>query len=463
MIAGSNSWSGGTTQAFYTINGGTSWAHVSLGNSGDPGVALDRAGNAYFSFISSAGGIGVRKPTTGGSTVTVANGSQDKPEITVGPDHADTSKDRVYVAWDDYGANDVLKVSSSTDGTTWTTPKTVDGRPNEIFAELAVSSNGTLYVAWIDFGTPSVARLKVSSSTNDGASFSTPVVAATSNVNPSSPTTYTIPAQPTRGIGAAPSLAIDRWTGTGHHSGRLYLTYTDAKSGAHNDTDVKLTYSDNGGTTWSTPITVHNVGTRTSQFFSWVAVDPTNGNVDIAWYDARNDRNNKKVDVYFARSTDGGVTFPTNTKVTDVQSDESNPFTDNANQYGDYMGVAAYGGKAFPVWCDTRNGIGNEEIYTVGAGGVAPATAPSSLSVQGGEAVSPADSSLALATTSRNANFLLANLSLGNAPSGSGDLLGTIPADLATSAGAVDSILDPMSVDHMISNSLFFATRQKHH
>jgi hypothetical protein len=381
MIIGSNDLSGlsgGFTRAYFTTNGGTTWTGVGLGNSGDPGVAFDRHGNAYFSYITSANGIGVSKSTNGGqtwgATVTVSgrrnSGVQDKPEITVGPDHSNTANDRIYVAWDNNSAGDVLKVVSSTNGTKWSSPVSVDGQPNEIFAEPAVGSDGTLYVAWIDFGTANIARLKVSSSTNDGSSFSTPVVAATSAVNPFVPSNYDIPAQPTRGIGAAPSLAIDR-TG-GAHNGRLYLTYTDAAAGNHNDTNVMLTHSDDGGRTWSTPVKVNDDATTNSQFFSWVAVDPTNGSVNLAWYDARNDPNNQKVDVYFTRSTDGGVTFAPNTQVTDVQSDESNTATDNANQYGDYMGLAAYGGKAFPVWCDTRNGVGNEEIYTVAAGGLTP-------------------------------------------------------------------------------------------
>ena len=29
---------------------------------------------------------------------------------------------------------------------------------------------------------------------------------------------------------------------------------------------------------------------------------------------------------------------------------------------GDYNGLAASGGSAYPVWCDLRNG-GNEEVY----------------------------------------------------------------------------------------------------
>jgi hypothetical protein len=60
--------------------------------------------------------------------------------------------------------------------------------------------------------------------------------------------------------------------------------------------------------------------------------------------------------VYFSDSTDGGASFAPNTKVTTTMSDESsaNPFADAGNQYGDYEGIAAYGGTARPIWTDSR-------------------------------------------------------------------------------------------------------------
>src|SRR5262245_61726745 len=100
MIAGSNNGGPssilGVTEAYWTKDGGNTWTAVDLGGLGDPGVAFDRAGNAYFSFIDSNYGISVRKSTDGGVTwapaVQVAaspihNGVEDKPAIAVGPDH----------------------------------------------------------------------------------------------------------------------------------------------------------------------------------------------------------------------------------------------------------------------------------------------------------------------------------------------------------------------------------------
>ena len=45
------------------------------------------------------------------------------------------------------------------------------------------------------------------------------------------------------------------------------------------------------------------------QFYQWLAVDPTNGDVYVQFYDRRDDPDNLKTWVTLARSTDGGSTF----------------------------------------------------------------------------------------------------------------------------------------------------------
>lgn len=404
MIAGSNNLGpssiAGVTEAYWTKDGGNTWTAVDLGGQGDPGVAFDRAGNAYFSFIDSNYGISVRKSTDGGVTwapaVQVAaslihNGVEDKPAITVGPDHSNTAIDRIYVCWDESGAGDVLQVSSSGDGgATWSAPVSVDGQIHEIYAQPAVGPDGTFYIAWDNFATPGQSSIMFSRSSDNGATFSTPVVAATSTINlffTLEGGRYTIPAQPTRGIAADPSLAVEQ---SGPNAGRIYLTYTSAPT-SHDDTNIYLIASDSGGASWtalgSSPVQVNDDHTSNSQFFSAVGIDPTNGTVNLAWYDARKDHQNQKVDVYFQSYSSAGVPSGANVKVTTATSDESNLRTNDPNQYGDYMGIAASGGFAFPVWTDHRAGkSGTEEIYIdppLPTPGAADATAPAAALLAG--------------------------------------------------------------------------------
>jgi hypothetical protein len=92
------------------------------------------------------------------------------------------------------------------------------------------------------------------------------------------------------------------------------------------------------------------------QFNQWLAVDPVTGAVDVSWSDPRNDPADVKTDTYAAASTNGGASFAANVKVTTAQSDESaaNPFANASDQYGDYEGIAAFGGTARPIWTDGR-------------------------------------------------------------------------------------------------------------
>src|SRR6266566_1926883 len=76
-----------------------------------------------------------------------------------------------------------------------------------------------------------------------------------------------------------------------------------------------------------------------------------------------------------AQSTDGGLSFAPNVKVTTAMSNESsaNPDADAGNQYGDYEGIVALGGVIHPIWTDGRlDAVSNpatgnlfrEEIFT---------------------------------------------------------------------------------------------------
>ena len=79
---------------------------------------------------------------------------------------------------------------------------------------------------------------------------------------------------------------------------------------------------------------VHN---GAEQFFQWLAVDPTDGSINVVFYDRRGDPQNRKQIVVLARSTDGGHTF-SNYAWTDESFEASGVF------FGDYSGIAAYGG-----------------------------------------------------------------------------------------------------------------------
>jgi hypothetical protein len=188
-----------------------------------------------------------------------------------------------------------------------------------------------------------------------------------------------IPAQPDRSVDAEPGLAWDR-TG-GPHGGRVYLVYTKEIQNESDNTDIFVRFSDDSGTTWSSGVRVNDDRTVNSQFLPKIALDETSGNIATSWYDARRDLGaggagdtdgipNDDAQVWGAFSTDGGVTFGPNMQISAGTSNSRD--SGNGIDYGDYSGLAFYGGTARPAWSDNSNSTGTNpdgalhqlDIYT---------------------------------------------------------------------------------------------------
>lgn len=187
-----------------------------------------------------------------------------------------------------------------------------------------------------------------------------------------------IPPQPDRSVDAEPGLAWDR-TG-GPHNGRVYLVYTFEQKNESDNTDVYVKYSDDNGATWSTGVRVNDDATANSQFLPKIALDPTSGKIAVTWYDARNDLGqggagdtdgvvNTDAQFWGAFSADG-TTFGPNIQISAGTSNA--PDAGNGIDYGDYSGLAFYGGLAHPAWSDNSNSTGTNpdgalhqfDIYT---------------------------------------------------------------------------------------------------
>lgn len=413
LVGGSNEIVRLPMRGYFSTNGGSSWGAVDLplppaattngvDFGSDPGVAFDTRGNVYYSYIvvffnrsfASIQGteMAVAKSTDGGKTwpqVTYFNfnsGSgkfNDKPMIAVDANPTSPFRDSVYVAWDNASnnqgkssANDALLFSRSTDGgLTFSTPLAVNnlnGGPSSVIgADPFVGPNGEVYVAWHDVQNN---LLAVNRSLDGGATFGQPATIA--------PTVVVfddgIPAMASRRALLYPACDADRSGGANH--GTLYCSWMDETPA--NGTDIFVARSIDRAASWGAPVRVNDdpTGVRKDQFNQWLAVDPITGSVNVSWNDARNDPADTKTDIYFGQSTNGGVSFAANLKVTPATSDESaaNPYADAGNQYGDYEGITAYGGHIHPIWTDGRfdatidpatgQRVG-EEVFTAAIGG----------------------------------------------------------------------------------------------
>ncbi len=390
IVAGSNEIFRLPMRGYFSSDGGKTWGGVDLplppptqahgiDFGSDPGVAWDTLGNVYYSYIvvffskGFAGVVGtemaVARSSDGGQTWTATffdlqtGGSMfnDKPMIAVDTNPGSEFHNRVYVAWDAAGGPLGIQVSSSADhGVTFSAPVSA-GIPMGIGADPFVGPDGALHVAWQDFHD----RLElVSTSTDGGATFGSPV--------PIAPTIASfdvgIPAMAVRRALIYPACGAD--TSGGPNRGTLYCSWTDETP--TNGMDAFVARSTDGGATWSKPVRVNDdpTGVANDQFNQWLAVDPSDGSISVSFYDTRNDPTHLSTDVYYARSMDGGMTFGANVKVTTAPTNEAiagaDPF---GNQYGDYEGIAAFGGSVHPVWTDRRASVASvpgldEEVFT---------------------------------------------------------------------------------------------------
>jgi hypothetical protein len=128
-----------------------------------------------------------------------------------------------------------------------------------------------------------------------------------------------LPAQPQRSVDAETGLAWDR-TG-GANDDRVYLVYTDETPAESNDFDIFVRTSDDDGANWSAPTQVNDDAGTNSQMLPRIALDQTNGDVAVTFYDARGDTGggpsatdidgtaNNDVTLFATWSLDAGATW----------------------------------------------------------------------------------------------------------------------------------------------------------
>lgn len=381
IVGASNDLSGTTSYAmgvYESNDGGATWSTTHLpypaSISGaqfqaDPAITIDKDGNVFFIalVLDSANSITIwsyKKPagsSTWGTPVQIQAIDSDKEFVTTDLDPASPCAGNVYVGWDNNEGNQTLRVATSKDhGATYTTSAKVnDSSTGVIGAYPLVGPGGHVYVLWADYPNN---KIWIDKSTNCGGTWGTDHLVHTWTLATGGGLAAYPPADPNRGISAFPEAAIDMTNGA--HRGRIYVTFAD-QGPANDGINIYLRYSDDEGATWSTPKRVNDdaTGAKNDQFMPRVAVDQSDGSVNVVFYDTRDDSTHVKTHFYYARSEDGGVTFLPNVKITTSQSNEATGGADQ-NGYGDYTGVAASGGYIHPLYTDSRTGTSNEDIWT---------------------------------------------------------------------------------------------------
>jgi hypothetical protein len=372
------------------------WAHFSLCSGGnaanggdydrasDPWVTFSPNGHAYqialsFNADDPINGVLVSKSTNGGDTwsepITLIRDTSpfnfdDKESITADP----TDSHYVYAIWDrsrhpggspdlnafhSYAFRGDIFFSRTTDGgATWEPARDIlAGNANlwTIGHQIVVQPNGTLIDIFnLSRGSgvqPSTNQnvQAVIRSTNHGATWSNPItIAKDYDVIVRDPDT----GDAVRAGTFLPDIATDPVDGT------LYAVWADGRFSGGAYTDVVLSRSTDGGFNWSEPIKVSQTPSGISSFTPSVHVTPNHA-VAVTYYDFRNntsDPNTLPTDYWIAYSTDHGLTWGGEQRITPASFDMRTAPDAGGFFVGDYEGLSSIGNAFVPFFVQANSG-----------------------------------------------------------------------------------------------------------
>jgi len=357
---------------YVSMDGGLTWKTIPVANpkgltQGDDVVYFGSDGTAYHIHLSFAGirvshprraenGMMVESSVDGGLTWGAAVAAinhentvtpfEDKPGIVVDNAPQSKYKGNVYLAWtrfDVYGSSDPdchshIYFTRSTDGgKSFAMPARIsegagDCRDSDNTVEGAVPAvgpNGDVYLVWAG-----PLGLVFKKSTDGGLTFGKEKVIS----QMAGGWDFSV-AGLTRANGM-PVTGVD--LSNGPNKGTLYVNWIDARNG---DEDVFVMSSKDGGETWLPPVRVNDDPLKNgkAQFFTWMSVDPSDGSVNVVFYDRR-DTEGAMTRLVMARSVDGGKTF------TNYPIDQPGFKCNDKVFFGDYTGISAYNGRVLPIF-----------------------------------------------------------------------------------------------------------------
>jgi hypothetical protein len=357
---------------YVTFDGGKTWKTVPTPNprrlvQGDDIVVFSSDGIAYHVHLSFDGirqprparaenGMVVNVSKDGGNTWTDGTDAihhintvmpfEDKPGMVVDNAPGSPSKGNVYLAWtrfDVYGSanpehrSQIYFTRSTDQGQTFSMPfrisdtggDCVDSDNTVEGAVPAVGPSGEVYIVWAG-----PLGLVFDKSNDGGLTFGKDKVIS------DMPGGWDFSIEGLTRANGMPVTGVD--LSNGPNRGTLYVNWIDHRNG---DPDVFVMSSRNGGDTWSAPVRVNDDAVKNgkAQFFTWMAVDPVDGSVNVIFYDRR-DTEGSQTGVTLARSVDGGKSF-VNHRI------DLPPFAAHSRVFfGDYGGISAYEGRVVPAF-----------------------------------------------------------------------------------------------------------------
>ncbi len=349
----------------FSQDGGISWTNQQLKSShgvyGDPVTIIDNKNKIFYAHLSNPqkkegdwlDKIVVqtsddgKKFTDGSSPSGNRLKDHDKHWLCVNP--IDNSILMTWTEFDKYGSKQnkdksrILFSTSSDQGNTWSDALAISEYEGDCIdddmttegAVPAVGKDGTYFVVWSfnekiylnyskDKGKIWQKNDQVIASQPGGWSFDIPGISRCNGM---------------------PVIKIDHSKGI--NNGDMYVSWADQRNGT-SDTDIWMIKSTDQGHKWSIPKRVNDDNKGKQQFFSWMDLDQSNGNLYWVFYDRRA-YNDENTDVYIAYSQDGG-------KIISNQKISTSPFKpDKEVFFGDYNDISAVNGRVRPIWTRLEN------------------------------------------------------------------------------------------------------------
>lgn len=238
------------------------------------------------------------------------------------------------------------------------------------FASIDVDGDGTIHTSFWGSKTGFDQALYYTQSTDGGKTFR-PEVKISNMVIPQLGDSAGLAEAPLTGVTRLypdPHLRVD--ASNGPHRGNLYATWT-ALGRDERETegyDIYFSKSTDGGLNW-TPARVLNNDQgeegdlKSNQFFAAMDVNEE-GTIVVGFYDTRDDTANVNTHYYFAYSTDGGDTFDDQFPVSGTSADFSVIGDKNAGfGIGEYTEIVTTSNYAIPVWADGRGNDGSVQVF----------------------------------------------------------------------------------------------------
>ncbi|MDV3308327.1 MAG: exo-alpha-sialidase [Cyclobacteriaceae bacterium] len=345
----------GSRHVYRSSDGGTTWETVALSpdvpNHGGVTVVSDRKGDLYLFHLSGeseerSDRIACQISKDNGATwslqgvMTAADADIRNPSVTI-----DARSGEFLVQWtqyDKYGSDDEshhsrVMISESKDGKKWSTPLPIsrqgdcrDGNTTPKGATVVISRDGYRVSTWSH-----EEKIYADRSFDKGRTWLSNDIEVEKQPGGSNPVI------PGLAYGSGLPVLVMNHT-SGRYAGTLNLFWADQRNGA-DDTDIWFSRSVNYGDNWTPATRINDDAKGKHQFAPAPAIDQSNGNIYVVYYDRRNFDDNQ-TEIFLAFSRDQGSTF-TNVKISD------NPFTpDSSLPSSGRIGIDVHNGVIVSAW-----------------------------------------------------------------------------------------------------------------